>query len=165
MHPRGQSARSEGTTRFVIISSFQYEPYRFLSNFWPAPVVLDGSCYPTVEHAYQAAKSADPAYRARVNAARSPGEAKRIGRTATLLPYWEAPFKIDVMRGLLAQKFAQAIASSQLEATGDAHLVEGNHWGDKFWGVCDGDGLNWLGRLLMEQRDQIRGRRAVGLLR
>lgn len=33
--------------------------FRFLSNFWPASVVMDGEVYPTVEHAYQAAKIAE----------------------------------------------------------------------------------------------------------
>ena len=35
-------------------------------------------------------------------------------------------------------------------------LVEGNTWGDRFWGVCGGVGLNWLGRLLMQVRDEVR---------
>lgn len=34
--------------------------HRFLSNFHPAPVLLDGVVYPTVEHAFQAAKARAP---------------------------------------------------------------------------------------------------------
>ena len=30
--------------------------YAFLSNFEPAPIYYDGLSYPTVEHAFQAAK-------------------------------------------------------------------------------------------------------------
>lgn len=33
--------------------------YEFLSNFYPAPVTLDGVVYPTVENAFQAAKTGD----------------------------------------------------------------------------------------------------------
>ena len=40
----------------------------------------------------------------------------------------------------------------KLKATGDGQIVEGNTWGDTFWGVCGGRGQNWLGRLLMERR-------------
>lgn len=39
-----------------MIKEFQGE-YRWLSNFWPARVVLDGVEYPTVENAYQASKA------------------------------------------------------------------------------------------------------------
>jgi predicted NAD-dependent protein-ADP-ribosyltransferase YbiA (DUF1768 family) len=39
--------------------------------------------------------------------------------------------------------------------TGDCELVEGNTWGDKFWGVCDGEGENHLGKLLMKIRAEL----------
>ena len=38
------------------IDQFKDE-FRFLSNFWQSEVVLDDRKYPTVEHAYQAAKT------------------------------------------------------------------------------------------------------------
>jgi predicted NAD-dependent protein-ADP-ribosyltransferase YbiA (DUF1768 family) len=41
------------------ISSFTGE-YRFLSNFYPCVVHLDEEVYPSVEHAYQAAKTVNP---------------------------------------------------------------------------------------------------------
>lgn len=41
-----------------VIDRFSGE-YRFLSNFYLAEVELDGEVYPTVEHAFQAAKSPD----------------------------------------------------------------------------------------------------------
>jgi predicted NAD-dependent protein-ADP-ribosyltransferase YbiA (DUF1768 family) len=67
--------------------------------------------------------------------------------------------KVDVMRDLIAQKFAVGSElADRLLATGDQELVEGNTWGDTFWGVCDGVGENWLGRLLMERRAALRGR-------
>ena len=44
---------------------------------------------------------------------------------------------------------------SLLVATGDRELIEGNTWGDTFWGVDKntGQGENHLGRILMELRD------------
>lgn len=48
------------------------------------------------------------------------------------------------------------ILSEMLEATGDAELIEGNHWGDTFWGVCNGVGQNNLGKLLMAIRSENR---------
>jgi predicted NAD-dependent protein-ADP-ribosyltransferase YbiA (DUF1768 family) len=38
--------------------------------------------------------------------------------------------------------------------TGTQTLVEGNWWGDVFWGVCKGVGSNHLGKLLMKLRKE-----------
>src|SRR4051794_21773182 len=40
------------------IDSFEGQ-YRFLSNFFPAEVEFEGMTYPSVEHAYQSAKTTD----------------------------------------------------------------------------------------------------------
>lgn len=42
--------------------------------------------------------------------------------------------------------------------TGDLTLIEGNHWGDTFWGVDirTGKGDNHLGMILMQVREQRR---------
>jgi hypothetical protein len=54
---------------------------------------------------------------------------------------------------LLAQKFSYPYYRDLLLATGDAELIEGNVWNDVFWGVCNGIGKNWLGKLLMQVRE------------
>lgn len=61
--------------------------------------------------------------------------------------------KLSVMRDLLIQKFTHDDLKALLVATGDARLVEGNSWGDRYWGMCDGTGSNHLGQLLMEVRE------------
>jgi predicted NAD-dependent protein-ADP-ribosyltransferase YbiA (DUF1768 family) len=43
----------------MAITSFKGK-YGFLSNFMDAKVMLDGMEYPSVENAYQAAKTTDP---------------------------------------------------------------------------------------------------------
>ncbi|HEX4622449.1 MAG TPA: NADAR family protein [Myxococcaceae bacterium] len=132
---------------------------RFLSNFHPARVVLYGVVYPTVEHAFQAAKTLDPIERARVAAAPSPGAAKRLGRRVALRPDWEE-VKEGVMLALLRQKFADATLSGLLARTEDAVLVEGNTWNDRVWGAVWEDdrwvGQNLLGLLLSGVRDEVR---------
>lgn len=60
------------------------------------------------------------------------------------------------MLDLQRQKYTVPYLREKLLATGDAELVEGNTWGDRFWGVCNGVGQNWLGRLLMQVRDEIK---------
>jgi ribA/ribD-fused uncharacterized protein len=136
------------------ILQFQGE-YRWLSNFAPAEVWLDGDEYPSVEHAYQAAKSTDEGYRDRVWEAIKPGDAKRIGRTAQLRRDWER-VKVPIMLDLLRQKYSLPEYKQLLLATGSCQLVEGNVWGDTFWGVCRGAGQNQLGKLIMQIREELR---------
>jgi ribA/ribD-fused uncharacterized protein len=122
-------------------------PYAFLSNFHPSPVFG----YPTVENAYQAAKTREKTLRVPFRSC-SPGEAKRLGRKLPLREDWES-IKLEVMETLLREKFTRhPELAAALKATGDSELVEGNWWGDTFWGVCRGKGENHLGRLLMQLR-------------
>lgn len=144
------------------IEDFQGD-YYFLSNFAPAPVELDGVRYPTVEHAYQAAKTLDPEERENIRQASTPALAKKLGRKVTKRPAWP-DLKVDLMRELVRQKFAgQPDLKKRLLATDQAELVEGNTWHDNFWGDCrcarcaSSPGQNWLGRILMDVRRQLQG--------
>lgn len=139
----------------MSVAEFQGQ-YRFLSNFWRVPVELDGEIYPSVEHAYQAAKTVVASEREAIRCTVKSGDAKRAGRKVTLRPDWEQ-VKDDVMLNLLRQKFAAGILRANLLAT-DGDLVEGNYWGDTYWGVCNGRGQNKLGRMLMQVREELRKR-------
>jgi ribA/ribD-fused uncharacterized protein len=136
--------------------------YRFLSNFHPSPIMDESVAswlFPTVEHYYQASKAVDMDDRAMIADADTPGQAKSLGRTVRLRPDWEA-VKLLVMRRALYLKFIQDTPlAAGLLSTDSQVLVEGNHWGDKFWGVDikNGQGANWLGFLLMCRRAELRG--------
>ena len=136
------------------ITSFQGE-FRFLSNFWPADVEYDGMRFPTVEHAYQAAKTNDISARIEIKNCVTPGQAKRLGKRVKIRPGWEAGIKLEVMRDLLEQKFSDPSLAAKLKATGDVEIIEGNTWGDTYWGVCRGDGKNHLGKILMQIRESL----------
>jgi ribA/ribD-fused uncharacterized protein len=136
--------------------------YTFLSNFYASPVLLrcldifDEDSYPTVEHAFQAAKSREPAVREDVRTSYTPGRAKRLGRVLSLRSDWDT-IKFEVMESLLRQKFAPHRLGGALLRTGDVELVEGNTWHDRIWGVCicercRSTGQNELGKLLMKIR-------------
>ena len=135
--------------------------YRFLSNFFPSPIVYEGVEYSTVEHAYQAAKTHDVTWKETIRQARTPGRAKALGRKVSqrpdlLRPDWYEVNR-EIMTELLLLKFNEINLWVALIATQDAELIEGNTWGDKFWGQVDGEGENWLGRLLMVVRNVLRG--------
>lgn len=140
----------------IRISSFKGE-YRFLSNFWMVPVLFVDGWYPSVEHAYQAAKTLDVAEKALIKNAPTAAEAKRLGKHVKVCPDWEG-LKVPYMRFLVWFKFAKyPDLGRMLLDTGNAELIEGNTWNDTFWGVCRGLGENQLGKILMEVRDHVRG--------
>lgn len=141
----------------MTINSFSGE-YRFLSNFFEAPFNFGGYTYPTSEHAFAAMKTTDPEERRAIRDLETPGQAKRAGRNVTLREDWE-DVKKDIMNAIVWEKFLQnPDLKEKLLATGDEFLVEGNTWGDKVWGVCDGEGMNWLGEILMRLRYELRQR-------
>lgn len=148
--------RPAGSPAPERIDRFRGE-HAFLSNFHRHPFRWRGHVFATAEHGFQSAKSRNERERQRIRAASSPGEAKRLGRRADLRCEWER-IKDDVMHSVLQAKFAVPELRDALLATGDAELVEGNTWGDAYWGVCGGRGRNQLGRTLMRIRDDIRRR-------
>lgn len=129
--------------------------FRFLSNFWEAPITLLSETWRTNEHAFQALKTLELHERMAVRDAPAPGRAKRLGRHVTLRPDWDE-VRYDIMRLCVRAKFTQhAGLASRLLATGQAHLEEANTWGDRAWGTVDGVGTNWLGLILMEVRAEL----------
>ncbi len=139
-----------------IIDSF-HGYYRFLSNFYPSRIHFHGHYWATAEHAFQASKALDTIAHIKIRDAESPGVAKYLGRRVKLRPDWEE-IKLDVMLEVLRAKFNRTyhpILVKQLLNTNPATLIEGNHWRDTYWGVCNGEGENHLGILLMQVRKEL----------
>lgn len=128
--------------------------YSFLSNFYPSKVKLDGETYPNVENAYQASKTMDEEVRAEL-ALLNPIDAKRIGKKVKLRKDFDS-IKVQIMFDLVKQKFQNAKLAKRLIETKESLLVEGNTWGDTFWGICNGVGENHLGKILMQVRKELK---------
>jgi len=136
-----------------MITSFSGD-YRFLSNFCPAQVYFDEIHFSSVEHAYVASKTLDPSERIKISLIDSPGQAKRYGRKLELRSDWDF-VKHSFMKDFVRQKFLDTGLLMMLLETGDRELIEGNTWGDTYWGQSPvGVGENNLGKILMN----IRGR-------
>lgn len=131
-----------------------FDVWRFLSNFHYVDVVFDGVTYPTVEHAYQAAKTLDS--RSLFYTASEPKEARRLGQKVKLRPDWDT-IKYSIMEDLVRQKFQRPDLKAKLLSTGNGYLEETNWWKDVYWGVCHGVGENNLGKILMKIRAELRG--------
>jgi len=135
------------------------------SNFYECWIEYEGLLFPSVENAYQAAKTLDFDIR-RKFCTLTPPEAKKFGNKIDLRYDWEelvyieelgltAPKKVKIMYDLVLQKFSKATLMKTLLDTKDAHLEEGNKHGDTFWGTVYRVGQNYLGIILMSVRKRL----------
>ncbi len=156
----------------MAIQQFKGE-HRYLSSMFEVVegiMLPTGDEVPTVEHAYHVEKYDNDDLRAQIIAAKTGQKAKRVADRLNdeghpFSPDWSYR-KVDIMRNFVYQKFARSEELAfELDYTGDEEIIEGNTWGDTFWGVYpivdgelapDAKGLNWLGRVLMETRERLR---------
>ena len=130
--------------------------YRWMSNFHPVDIPFEGRTYMSVEAAYVAAKTLDETERKFIHSLPTSGKCKAFGRNGITLRYDWDHIKLGVMEQLLREKFKERTdLATRLIETGDCEIIEGNWWGDTFWGVCKGKGENHLGRLIMKIRSEL----------
>lgn len=131
--------------------------YWFLSNMCASRIVLGGVTYTCAEAAFQAVKLSDKSQRATFQNLDGKA-AKALGKKIVLRQDWEE-IKLDAMRWIVHEKFRQnPYLAKKLLATGEEELVEFNTWYDTFWGVTEKEGgKNWLGKILMEERQRLKG--------
>jgi len=141
-----------------LIAGF-FGPFRFLSNFYILKngVGFEGLYYPSVEHAYQAAKWPQPDRAQFVDI--SAGKSKKLGKLAPNFDgrKWNKK-KYDIMFELVLQKFRNnPIQREMLFMTSGFTLEERNSWGDMDWGTDEqGKGENNLGKILMNVRERLK---------
>lgn len=134
-----------------IIDCFDGE-YDFLSNFYLCNVNVFGLNCISSESAFQCMKTSNAKKRYEI-AHSLPSRAKKLGREVFLRAGWDG-IKDTIMFEVVFSKFSQnKELGLKLLDTKDATLIEGNTWGDKYWGVCDGEGENRLGQILMKVRE------------
>lgn len=134
------------------IAGFQGD-YRWLSNFERCEILYKGIRYQSTEAAYQAQKTMNIKARtvfSKLNAR----DSKTFGSVINVRPDWH-DVSIGVMEDVCRIKFNLPQFKSKLVDTGDMEIIESNHWGDTFWGECDGVGQNKLGKVIMKIRDEI----------
>lgn len=141
------------------------------SQWYEAPFTVGGVTYPTAEHWMMAEKArlfGDGQALERILAARTPGEAKKLGREVLGFDddAWNAARWEIVVRGNEAKFGQNPELGTYLAATGDRVLVEASPV-DRIWGIgLAGDdpkaenpemwrGLNLLGFALMQVRARL----------
>jgi ribA/ribD-fused uncharacterized protein len=137
--------------------------YKIYSNFYPVSIIFEGKIYPTVEHAYVAAKTLNLADREKIRKlpAEKAGYIKSLGRTLKLREDWEE-VKDHIMFLLVFYKFKHnKRLYEELISTENKEIIEINRWHDNYWGDCycskcqNIKGLNKLGKIIMTIRKQL----------
>lgn len=131
-------------------------PYFEFSNFYVAPITIDGKSYATTEHYFQSRKFVDNSISEQVRRCLTPSQAAAMGRDRNLplRTDWEC-IKENVMRTALEAKFTQHMElRNLLLSTGNRKLME---WtpNDTYWACHTYGGKNRLGVLLMELREKL----------
>ncbi|MEI7870221.1 MAG: NADAR domain-containing protein [Candidatus Methylumidiphilus sp.] len=157
----------------------------FLSNFWQVKISYKGENFSSVEHAYQWSKfdlnrltSIETSLREEISkqlgkdnidlpgifySSEKSGIIKKLAEILTergfLRDNWD-DIRVEKMIDLTLRKYSDHTLRNELLSTSSIYLLEGNDWGDVFWGACkEGDkyrGRNMLGLILMNVRDKIR---------
>lgn len=156
------------------------DPYYQFTNFWKAPIVIDGETWATSENYFQAQKfkatrgTANDVYAA-IQKANNPADAYKIGaKNRSLMDpsFQDDTVAMQAMYRALIAKFTQhQDLFHLLVSTEKAVLVEntaqvppGKH-DDPRWGNGKaGNGKNMLGRILMHLRDQFVEMKLKGVL-
>ena len=165
------------------IDSFRYK-YMCFSNFSNHKVTYKGINYENSEAAFQAQKFEDENVK-QLFKSLDPSKAKALGRAKVIflnpkgeyyknkLPtnvgqrsseftkhYMRSDWdkvRVEEMYQIVKNKYEQnSCVKEILLSTGERELIEGNTWGDRFWGQVDKTGLNYLGRILMQVRYELR---------
>lgn len=129
--------------------------YKFLFNMYPCLIGVDSKLgtdnFKCVESAYHAYKNPNRYGEfIRLNGY----DAKALSKLIKVREDWEDT-KHLIMLDLLCRKFTQRHLSLMLKRTFNLELIEENNWGDFYWGVCNGQGENKLGKIIMGIRDTL----------
>ena len=133
--------------------------YRFLSNFYPVHLIIDGKDYATTEHYFQSCKFKNPVISEKIRTASSPSLAKKLARKhASVVRGDWFDVSLEIMEKALRAKFKNPELKKMLLETGELELQEGNTWHDTFWGIDikSGKGENHLGKILMKIRNELK---------
>ena len=165
------------------VDSFRYK-YACFSNFSNHKVNYKGLTYENSEAAFQAQKFEDENVK-QLFKSLDPSKVKALGRSKVIFLNTEGEYyknklpsdigqrsnkftkhtmrsdwdkiRVEEMYQIVKNKYEQnSDIKEVLLSTGERELIEGNTWGDRFWGQVDKTGLNYLGRILMQIRYELR---------
>ena len=135
----------------------------FLSNMYKIPIYFNESkydnfqpdfkIYPSSENLYQALKCKYIKDRELFQNV-DPYKSKRIGRSIEIRSDWDN-VRLEAMQVAIDLKFKNIELAEKLIDLPDDKIIEFNNWGDRFFGICNGEGLDHLGKILRAKKQQI----------
>lgn len=135
----------------------------FLSNMYKIPIYFNESkydnfqpdfkVYPSSENLYQALKCKYIKDRELFQNV-DPHKSKRIGKTIEIRYDWDN-VRLEAMQLAIDLKFKNIELAEKLINLPDDKIIEFNNWGDRFFGICNGEGLDHLGKILRAKKQQI----------
>ena len=132
--------------------------FDFLHNNFQTPVYFSGILYPSVSHAYHAARSNDERTRRAILNAETFQSLGNIALRINDPIDWQEK-KVKIMEQLVRDKFRRSKElQERLKLTEGRDLVmtyNDNNSKNIFWGVVKGNGQNQLGRILMKIREDL----------
>jgi ribA/ribD-fused uncharacterized protein len=143
--------------KILQITSFT-DYFEFLDNKFLTPVYYEGTLYPSVTHAFHAARSTDENTKKAILNADSFKTVGNIARRINDPEKWELR-RLKVMEMLVRDKFRRSKElQEKLKATTGRELImtyNEESSGNLFWGVVNGKGQNQLGRILSKIREDL----------
>lgn len=116
---------------------------------------LEGQEFLCAEAAYLWQKSEDDEFRQELLSCNGPA-AKKLGNTSRLHAlgilrddWLKDRIKLDAMFRVQVAKYKSSRLWNLLDATENRYIEETNVWNDKYYGVCNGEGSNYLGKIIM----------------
>ncbi len=133
------------------------DPHGYMGNFYRRRFFIYGRWWDCVEAPYQAMKTSIKEEQDLIHNAKTSTEARLLGQKITMRKDWDE-VRIPFMKECLMAKFLQhKDLRDQLMSTANEELVEDSPV-DFFWGCGkDDSGVNMLGKLLMEVREELKG--------
>lgn len=144
-----------------MINRFSHE-YRWLSNYYPSVICIDGITYATVEHAYHASKALDFSDKIRISRLISPIEARFLSYRIPIRPEWDDSLRLSTMENILRLKFIPGSKLSYRLINTYPIILTDNNIVDSFWSLMDDNtGENNLGKILMNIREDLRNNHSI----
>lgn len=129
----------------------------YRSNMFSVGLTVNGLHYENAEACFQSFKCKNKSDRLKFCLLNG-SEAKRLGRGVRLRNDWH-DIKDEVMYLVVRAKFRQNPFLREELCSSTDEIVEVNTWNDTYWGVCNGQGLNKLGKILERVREELRNER------
>ena len=136
-----------------MINKFDNE-YIFLSNYYPQNITYKGITYNCAMNAYYGQLISDNLQKKAIANATPSRALSMVINSISKIDYSQEE-QDNIMYEILKVKFSDSKLKNLLLQTNQEPLNNNVNWEDTYWGICNDEGDNKLGKLLMKLRDEL----------